>query len=89
MMKVMKPLIIDVREPDEFKSSHVEGALNIPVGDILNARKVLPGLPSEGHYVLYCQSGGRAGQAKAALERLGYTHIENGINQEHIEASWE
>lgn len=83
----MKPVIIDVREPDEFSTSHVEGALNIPVGEILHAGEALLDLDKDGQYIVYCQSGGRAEQAKTALEKLGYSQVVNGINQNRIESS--
>ena len=34
--------LIDVREPDEFSSAHIEGAVNIPVHDVPGAVDILP-----------------------------------------------
>lgn len=84
----MNPVIIDVREPSEFNDSHVDGAINIPLGTILSSGDALLSLPKNGHYVVYCRSGGRAEQAKIALKQHGYSHVENGINQEHVETNY-
>lgn len=80
----MKPVIIDVREPYEFKSGHVKGARNIPVTEIAHASQ-LARLTLDTPLVVYCRSGHRAGIAKHILEAHGYRHVTNGINQEHVE----
>lgn len=74
--------IIDVREPAEFEESHVEGAVNIPLGDIM---KRLDEIPKDDEVVVYCRSGGRAGVAVQGLGSMGYTNITNGINQASVE----
>lgn len=80
-------LIIDVRDPDEFNESHVEGAINIPAEMFMR-----PHLPDElkhtskeEHIIVYCRSGARATAVHNALHRLGFTHVENGINQGQTE----
>lgn len=77
--------IIDVREPSEYADSHVEGAVNIPLGDIM---KRLDEIPKEEDVVVYCRSGGRAGVAVQGLGSMGYTNIINGINQAEVEAKY-
>ena len=74
--------IIDVREPAEFEEGHVEGAVNIPLGDIM---KRLDEIPKDDEVVVYCRSGGRAGVAVQGLGSMGYTNITNGINQASVE----
>ena len=76
VLREQNPLIIDVREPFEFAGGHVEGAENIPLGNIpahidrfRNAEKPI---------VFYCRSGGRSGQAVAFLEGVGVRDIHNG-----------
>ena len=71
-----EPLIIDVREPFEFEMGHVDGAKNIPLGQI-------PGHIDEFRTVekpiiFYCRSGMRSGQAVAFLGGLGVRDIYNG-----------
>lgn len=68
-------LLIDVREPDEFAVGHAENAKNIPLGDI-EAGKLTEATKTVKVYV-YCRSGKRAGVAKTALEKQGYTNVEN------------
>lgn len=65
--------IIDVREPSEYLAGHADGAINIPLGDIL-AGKSLDIDKNDVIYV-YCRSGVRAGQAKVQLEKDGYKHV--------------
>lgn len=81
----MKRLIIDVREPDEYAQSHVEGAINIPMADLEASVESIKSSAAGGQVVLYCRSGGRAGRARAFLERQGVPNVINGINQATIE----
>ena len=67
-------LLLDVRTVGEFASGHIEGAVNIPVGD-LEAK--LPALPAKKDQtiVVYCQSGRRSSAAKQILEKAGYSKV--------------
>lgn len=68
------PLLIDVREPNEYRFCHIEGAQLKPLGDIEDwARE----LDKETEIVLQCHSGMRSGQATAYLRRLGFKHVAN------------
>ncbi|MER2295318.1 MAG: rhodanese-like domain-containing protein [Desemzia incerta] len=60
-----KPQIIDVREPHEFRSGHIPGAKNVPLG------KVTQYTPSSKTYVI-CQSGMRSKQATKLLFKQGH-----------------
>lgn len=60
--------VIDVREPVEYASGHIEGSLNIPLGRLAQAD-----LPS-GPLVLVCQSGNRSNRALRLLEQQGHPH---------------
>lgn len=60
--------LIDVREPWEVQAGAIAGAVNIPLGELLEqGEKALPGGVGGGEVVLYCQGGVRSAQA---LERL-------------------
>jgi molybdopterin/thiamine biosynthesis adenylyltransferase/rhodanese-related sulfurtransferase len=61
-------LLIDVREPSEQARSTIEGAVLIPLGQIVGAR---PGLPTGTPVVLYCRSGARSARAAAILRSSG------------------
>lgn len=51
-------VVIDVREPHEFTSGHVPGALNHPLSTF-DPADIAKGKP----VVLICQAGGRSGKA--------------------------
>ncbi len=72
-IKSVRGQIIDVREPEEYSESHADGAINIPLGDILNGdySKIDKTKP----IYVYCKSGVRAGKAKVALENAGYKNV--------------
>ena len=82
-----QPIYIDVREPYEYQSGHLESALNIPVDSISNIETLLSDIPKDSKLIVYCRSGARAENAKNQLQHLGYTNVENGINQDTIEQS--
>jgi phage shock protein E len=67
---------IDVRTAEEFDTQHVEGALNIPFGEIGDGVARLD-LEKDSLIYLYCRSGRRAGIAKDSLEALGFTQVVN------------
>ena len=67
-------VIIDVRTPDEFASGHLDGAVNIDVQSASFEETVFE-LPTDGEYVVYCQSGNRSAAAIDRLEGLGFTSL--------------
>ena len=71
--------LIDVREPDEFATGHVPGAVNIPMSQLGDR---LEELPSEAFDVI-CQAGGRSARVVQALEARGYdaTNVEGGTGE--------
>jgi rhodanese-related sulfurtransferase len=66
--------LIDVRTPEEFKSGAIPTAINIPYDVIENN---LPTQDRSARIVVYCRSGHRASLAKAKLEALGFTQVNN------------
>ena len=72
-----KTFVIDVRSKEEWESGHVESAVHIPhteIGDRIDEVTQ----DKDAKIVVYCAVGGRAGRAKAKLEELGYSNVENG-----------
>jgi len=67
--------LVDVRSPEEFAEKHVDGARNIPVGDIESR---LSELPKDHPVVVYCRSGMRAARAASALRAAGFTAYNMG-----------
>lgn len=84
----MKRIIIDVREPNEFVSGHVKGAVNISPTDLMNGAKNLNHLSKDTQIVVYCRSGNRSEAAMHILNQLGYNNVINGINKAHVEARY-
>ena len=82
----MNKVIIDVREPEEFASGHVDGALNIPPTELMQGAKQLASLTKDTPLIVYCRTGARSNVAMQLLSQLGYTDITNGINKEQVEA---
>ncbi len=84
----MSTIIIDVREPSEYASGHVDGAINIPAQELLTGSKKLADVAKDTELILYCRTGSRSAVAKNILNSQGYTNIVNGINKEHVEATY-
>ncbi|MCF6147440.1 MAG: rhodanese-like domain-containing protein [Candidatus Kuenenia sp.] len=74
--KDAKGIWIDVRTAEEYKSGHIEGAINIPHGEI--GREIESVTKDKGKTIhLYCKSGRRSGFAKEVLEKMGYINVIN------------
>lgn len=81
-------VIIDVREPFEFKMGHVKGALNLPPAALMAGAKLLEGIPKDTEIILYCRSGARSNASMHYLRQMGFTNLMNGINQAHVEKNY-
>ena len=68
-------LLFDVREPEEYAVSHLQGAQPVPSKD--EALKALQGAPSDQRIVLYCSVGYRSSELAQFLMKRGYTEIYN------------
>jgi rhodanese-related sulfurtransferase len=67
---------LDCREPKEYKSGHIPGAVNIPRG--LLEFKIGKKIPDKNaSVVIYCKSGGRASLGCCNLVRMGYKNAKN------------
>lgn len=67
--------LVDVRSPEEFASGNVKNSVNIPVTQIANQ---LAKFKDKKNIVVFCRSGMRSSQAKAILEKNGFTNVING-----------
>lgn len=75
--------IIDVREPHEFASGHIPGALNISVKELQSRVNELP-QDLNAPIVAYCASGVRSSSAANFLRQYGYKDVRSltgGINK--------
>jgi rhodanese-related sulfurtransferase len=68
--------VIDVREPDEYTAGHIEGAVNIPLRDLIEHLYELPNSKTS-PILLYCHSQKRATHALVVLHELGYLKVFN------------
>lgn len=69
-------IIIDVRTASEYQDGHIQNSKNI---DFYSSEfeSNLKNLDRNKHYVLYCRSGNRSGQATRMMKQLGFAHAEN------------
>lgn len=68
--------ILDVRQPDEYKSGHIINAQLIPLGDLKTRIGELAKYKDK-PVVVVCRSGNRSGSACATLAKLGFTGAYN------------
>jgi rhodanese-related sulfurtransferase len=78
------PIIIDVREPEEYSAGHIYGAINIPRGVLefqveghpAVAQKLSPELQiKDAEIFLYCRTGGRSALAAESLQKMGFENV--------------
>lgn len=77
-----QPILLDIREPDEFKTMRIKNSINVPRGileqscewdyeetipDLVNAR--------DQEIVLICRSGNRSVLAAYTLQQMGYQNV--------------
>ena len=73
-------ILVDVRNPDEFEISVIEGSVKLPLPDLPQRFKELP---KDKLLVLHCKMGSRSMRALKFLRSQGYTKVKNvagGIN---------
>ena len=75
-------LLLDVREPQEYATAHIEGSELKPLSQ---ANDWARDLPHDRPIIVFCHHGGRSAQvAQALTEQLGHTNVANmtgGIEQ--------
>ena len=67
-------LVVDVREPDEYESGHIPGAVLVPLSTVLTNKSEFES--DETVYVV-CRSGGRSMQAGEMLHDVGISNVVN------------
>ena len=66
------PFLLDVREPQEYREGHIDGARLLPLGEL---GKRLNELPRDREILVICRSGNRSGTATRQLLNAGYQAI--------------
>ena len=72
--------VLDVRKQNEWDAGHIEGAVHIFVGHLVDK---ISQIPREKATVVHCSAGYRSGLAASILLRAGYVKVYNvagGIN---------
>jgi len=70
------PLLVDVRERDEWAEGHIPGAVHVPRGHLESRiEQVAPDRKRQ--LLLYCAGGSRSAFATKTLEGLGYENVVN------------
>lgn len=85
---MQKKLIIDVREPFEYATGHVDGAVNIPPAELMRGSPQLASIPKDAEIIVYCRSGSRSRTSAMLLAQQGYTNVVNGINQDYVKSHY-
>jgi rhodanese-related sulfurtransferase len=62
-------LLLDVRNPSEWRVGHAEGAAWIPMGELAERQDELP---TDREIVVICKTGSRSAQVAQALVAAGY-----------------
>ncbi|MGD0878121.1 MAG: rhodanese-like domain-containing protein [Anaerolineales bacterium] len=73
-----QPYVLDVRQPEEFRLGHIDGAKLIPLGELSNR---LREIPKGREIVCICATGHRSVPAVRKLTAAGYTasSMKNGM----------
>jgi rhodanese-related sulfurtransferase len=70
-----KAILVDVREPGEWKEGHIEGAISLPLSSLkkgIDTSAFEQQLPKDKIVYTHCVMGVRALKAAKILEKLGY-----------------
>lgn len=72
------PLLVDVRQPAEFRQGHIAGAKLIPLNELY---RHMGELPKGREIVCICASGNRSSSASKILAKEGFTvfNVQGGM----------
>jgi rhodanese-related sulfurtransferase len=69
-----EPVVVDVREQDEWDEGHIAGAVHVPRGHLASRIERLA--PDTGRpLIVYCSAGNRSAFAAKTLADLGYEDV--------------
>ena len=79
MVNARTAVVVDVRQPQEWRASHIDGALHIPLTQ-LSGR--LAQLPLDKTIITVCRSGHRSAIAARTLTHAGHDvlNLKGGMN---------
>lgn len=73
-MEKGKLFIVDVRTPEEYRSGHVPGAINLPLPELSSRMSELASHAHSDVYVI-CEAGARSARATEMLAQAGFDHL--------------
>ncbi|MEU3947419.1 rhodanese-like domain-containing protein [Streptomyces sp. NPDC029526] len=78
--------LLDVREDDEWKAGHAEGALHIPISEfVARFGDLTEAAPQDGRVHVICRSGARSAQVTMYLAQQGI----DAVNVDGGMQAWE
>ena len=77
LMQQKGAVVVDVREPHEYAAGHIPGAYNIPKDTVLSNADLTALKDQQIPIMVYCRSGGRAGDVLDALAEDGFSYVMN------------
>lgn len=75
-MSVAGSLLVDVREPDEYRQGHIAGSVNIPRGMLefkISNESSLQNTTRP--VILYCKTSGRAALSAVTMQSMGFQDV--------------
>jgi phage shock protein E len=79
LIEEQRPVILDVRTAQEFRTGHIKGAINLDI--MSDFQSSVSSLDKTKTYLVYCRSGNRSRPAISILESMGFKnifHMESG-----------
>ena len=77
LMQQQGAVVVDVREPHEYAAGHIPGAYNVPKDTVLTNADLVALKDKQIPIMVYCRSGGRAGDVLDALAEDGFSYVMN------------
>lgn len=74
LMNRQHPLVIDVRDPAEFASGHLQGARNIPLASLAQRLEEIKKYKQK-PVLVYCQRGRRSAEACKQLQAAEFSQL--------------
>lgn len=71
-LKNPQTILVDVREPSEYRAGHIPDTINIPLRTLTHN---LDNIPRDRPVVLYCSTGYRSAMGVMTLHLLGYDNV--------------
>lgn len=84
MRSAKPPVLVDIREPEEYSASHLPNTVHVPLMNFPDAWDAIKAQAAGRTVVLYCRSGGRTGMlldSFLAAENYPVVHLVGGLQE--------